>query len=55
MVPNNDKNINAETSVIQALNELGLSTALNRFINSDRHADFAKDAGYRFLNNEHFN
>ena len=85
MVPNNDKNINAETGVIQALNELGLSAALkaaninkrcgievkkvfmalfslcfyglstNRFINSDRHAEFAKDAGYRFLNNEHFN
>lgn len=28
MVPNNDKNINAETSIIQALNELGLSAAL---------------------------
>ena len=28
MVPNNDKNINAETGVIQALNELGLSAAL---------------------------
>lgn len=85
MVPNNDKNINAEMTVIQALNELGLSAALkaaninkrcgieikkvfmalfslcfyglswNRFISSDRHADFAKDAGYRFLKNEHFN
>ncbi len=85
MVPNNDKNINAEMTVIQALNELGLSAALkaaninkrcgieikkvfmalfslcfyglswNRFISSDRHADFAKDARYRFLKNEHFN